>query len=291
MAGEVRGQAPVKAEQRSIQTKNFRMHLNRTGAGNREAVVFLHGSGPGATAWTNWRFAMPVLGDTFDCLAPDLIGFGASDHPDPAPSGMHAWIEVWMQQVLELLDTLGHKTAHVVGNSLGGGLALHLANRYPQRFKRIALCGAIGVPFKINPKLDTIWGFFSDPSVKKMAEIISWFAYRPETLKDQLESIAKTRYDMAMSPGVSRSFKAMFPAPRQKHIDDFVLPDETLGRIKHPVLLIHGRDDVIVPVETSFYLLQKLPNVRMHIIGQCSHWTLVEYADVFERQLRDFLTH
>lgn len=290
MAREVRA-APVAAEQKSIRTKSFQMHLNRTGAGNKEAVVFLHGSGPGGTAWTNWHFAMPVLGDRFDCLAPDLIGFGASDHPDPPPSGMAAWIDLWMRQVIELLDTLGHETAHVVGNSLGGGIALHLANRYPQRVKRVALCGAIGVPFKINPKLDTIWGFFGNPSVEKMAEIISWFAYRPETLKDQLASIAKTRYDMAMDPGVVRSFKAMFPAPRQKHIDDFVLPDATLATIKHPVFLIHGRDDVIVPVETSFYLLQKLPNVRMHIFGQCSHWTLVEFANEFERQLRDFLTH
>jgi len=54
------------------------------------------------------------------------------------------------------------------------------------------------------------------------------------------------------------------------------------------VLLVHGRDDLIVPVETSYYLLNRLPNVEMHIIGRCSHWTQIEHSQRFHELLTHF---
>ena len=148
--------------------------------------------------------------------------------------------------------------------------------------------GSVGVPFAMNAKLDAIWGFYTNPSVEKMREMIGWFAYRPETFSEDLGTIARMRYDAAMDPKVRRSYQTMFPAPRQRHVDACVLADEALERIEHPCLLIHGRDDLIVPLETSLYLLQKLPDVRLHVFGQCSHRTQIEYAEEFERLLRDF---
>lgn len=278
----------VAVEQFEIPTRPFRTHLNRAGAGKREAIVFLHGSGPGASAWSNWRLALPVLGEAFDCLAPDLVGFAASEHPAALPVGVRPWLDLWVQQIVGLLDALRIETAHLVGNSLGGAIALHLAHRHPKRFERIALMGPVGVPFTMNPKLDAIWGFYSAPSVEKMAEMISWFAYRPSAFSEDLGTIARMRFEAAMSPGVQRSYETMFPAPRQRHIDDCVLPDEALAGIGQPCLVIHGRDDTIVPLETSLCLLQKLPNVQLHIYGQCSHWTQIEYADSFHELLLRF---
>lgn len=93
-----------------------------------------------------------------------------------------------------------------------------------------------------------------------------------------------------MDPKVRHSYLAMFPAPRQRHIDECVLPDEALARIDHPCLIIHGRDDTIVPLGTSLYLLQKLPKVQLHVYGQCSHWTQIEYADNFHQLLLQFFS-
>lgn len=180
------------------------------------------------------------------------------------------------------------ESVNLVGNSLGGTIALHLANRYPRQFKRIAFMGTSGVPFKITPKLDAIRGFYSDPSVEKMTEMISWFIYNLKAFSEDITTIAQMRFEAAMDPKVIRSYQAMFSGPRQQQSDARVLPDEALAHIKQPCLLIHGRDDMIVPLDTSLYLLQKLPKVQLHVYGQCSHWTQIEYADSFHNLLHQF---
>ena len=60
-------------------------YVNISGEDQKEAILFLHGSGPGVTAWSNWQFALPALDGQFHCLAPDLAGFGATDHPKHIP--------------------------------------------------------------------------------------------------------------------------------------------------------------------------------------------------------------
>jgi 2-hydroxymuconate-semialdehyde hydrolase len=80
----------------------------------------------------------------------------------------------------------------------------------------------------------------------------------------------------------------MFPAPRQRAVDDLVVPELALQQMSHPTLLVHGRDDLIVPLETSNYLLERMPNVHLHVFGRCSHWTQIEYHESFNRLLRAF---
>ena len=273
----------------NVQTGSYETYLNRAGEGNDEAVLFLQGSGPGATAWSNWQFALPALGERFDCLAPDLIGYGKSDHPDDPPRGAEAWLDIWVNQQIELLDNLGLEKAHLVGNSMGGALSLHLLHRHPDRVDRLALMGTMGTPHQITAWLDQLWGFYEDPSEERMAEVISRFVYNPDAVGGDLEGIAEQRYPGAMDENVSSSFASMFPEPRQKHVDDLTLPDLAFQRMDHPVLLVHGRDDGIIPLETSLYLLERLPNVQMHVFGQCRHWIMIEYAAAFNELLSDFL--
>jgi 2-hydroxymuconate-semialdehyde hydrolase len=118
--------------------------------------------------------------------------------------------------------------------------------------------------------------------------VIRWFVYDDTFLADRLDTIAQTRFEAAMNPDVQRSFKAMFPAPRQKALDDLVAPELALRRMQHPTLLVHGRDDKIVPLETSLHLLMHLPKVQLHVFGQCSHWTQIEYAKSFNQLLVQF---
>lgn len=275
-------------EQTSLRTGQLATHLNRSGEGKPQAVLFLHGSGPGANAWSNWQYALPVLGDRYDCLAPDLIGFGQSEHPEDPPQGVTSWLELWISQVTGLLDALELSKVHLVGNSMGGAVSLRLLHRHPEIIDRVVLMGPAGAPHRITKQLDVIWGFYEDPTTERMAQVISWFAYDPATVGGDLDSIARMRLEAAMDPKVRRSFSAMFPAPRQRHVDDLVLPDEAFRRMDQPVLLIHGRDDGIVPLETSLYLLQHLPRVQLHVFGQCSHWTQIEYKDDFNHLLADF---
>jgi 2-hydroxymuconate-semialdehyde hydrolase len=273
----------------TVTTGSYETYLNRAGEGNDEAILYLQGSGPGATGWSNWQFALPALGESYDCLAPDLIGYGNSDHPDDPPQGVAPWLDLWVEQQIELLDNLGLEKAHLVGNSMGGALALHLLHRHPDRVDRVILMGTMGPPHQITEKLDQLWGFYDDPSEERMAEAISWFVYDPDAVGGDLEGIAEERYPAAMDENVRRSFAAMFPPPRQKHVDDLVLPDLAFQSMDHTVLLVHGRDDEIIPLETSLYLLERLPNVQMHVFGQARHWTMIEHAAAFNQLVEDFL--
>ncbi|MCI0394953.1 MAG: alpha/beta fold hydrolase [Chloroflexi bacterium] len=273
-----------------IQTGSSRTFYNRSGAGQAETILFLHGSGPGVTAWSNWQLALPFFDDKFDCLAPDLVGFGATEHPADPPTTMRGWMRLWVDQCLALLDALDIGQAHLVGNSMGGAIALHLLMEAPQRFNRVVLMGSIGAPHTITPEIDRLWGFYEDPSIQAFGNVIRWFVYDDAFLADRIESITKARFEAAMDPDVRRSFMAMFPAPRQKVLDDLVVPALALRRLAQPILLVHGRDDRIVPLETSLHLLQHLPNVQLHVFGQCSHWTQIEFASSFNQLLAQFFT-
>jgi len=271
-----------------LQTGSFTTHCERSGEGQTETILFLHGSGPGVTAWSNWQFALPFFDDKFQSIAPDLVGFGASEHPRNPPTGMSNWMRLWVDQSLALLDGLNIEKAHLVGNSMGGAIALHLMMEAPERFSRVVLMGPIGAPHTITPEIDRLWGFYEDPSLKMFRNVIRWFVYDDTFIADRLDSIAKTRFEAAMNPDVRRSFTAMFPAPRQRVLDDLVVPSLALRRMTHPTLLVHGRDDKIVPLETSLHLLQHLPNVQLHVLGQCSHWIQIEFARRFNQLLAQF---
>jgi 2-hydroxymuconate-semialdehyde hydrolase len=93
---------------------------------------------------------LAALAEEFQCLAPDLIGYGHSEHPEDLPQGAAAWLEVWMNQLSELLDTFSLSKVHLVGNSIGGALSLHLLHRHPERVERVVLTGSIGTPHQIT---------------------------------------------------------------------------------------------------------------------------------------------
>jgi 2-hydroxymuconate-semialdehyde hydrolase len=133
-----------------VRTGDYETYLNRVGEGQAEAILFLHGSGPGTTAWAIWQYAMAALAEEFECLAPDLIGYGQSEQPEDLPQGAAAWLEVWMNQVSELLDNCDLSKVHLVGNSIGGALSLHLLHRHPERVERVVLTGTVGTPHQIT---------------------------------------------------------------------------------------------------------------------------------------------
>ncbi len=275
----------------TVKTGKYETFLNRTGEGNDEAILFLHGSGPGVVSWSNWQFALPALGEKYDCLSPDLVGFGKTEHPKEGeyPEDMTAWMDVWVEQNISLMDELGIEKAHLVGNSMGGAITLHLVDRHPDRFEKMAMMGPVGPPHQISEQINDIWGFYEDPTPEHMKEVINYFAYDPEaTVGGDLDNIAEMRTEAAMTGEVRRSFEAMFPPPRQRQIDGVRLPDGAYEKMTRPALLIHGRDDHIVPLETSMYLLERLPKVQLHVFGQCSHWTMIEYKEAFNELLLDF---
>ena len=261
----------------------FRLH--ETGTPGREAVLFLHGSGPGATGLSNWERVIADLGPTFHCLAPDMIGFGDSSHPDPAPQGMAAFNEVRTAALLDLLDELGLSKVHLVGNSMGGSLALLMTLRAPERVGRVVLMGSGGAPgMPSSPGLQHLREFYADPTAASLRTLLQQFVYDLNPLSDRIEQVVAERMAYVVREDVRRSHAGSFnmDPPRR-----FFHPDE-LATIQHDVLAVHGREDRIIPLEASTYFADHIPNANLYVIGQCGHWTQIEHHDKFVYLARKF---
>ena len=262
----------------SIRTGNFATNVHDLGQG--APVLFIHGSGPGVSAWANWRLVMPELAKSRRVIAPDMAGFGYTERVPGAAYTMDAWV----QQALDLLDALDIERTDLVGNSFGGALALALAIRAPQRVRRLVLMGSGGVPFPITPGLDAVWGY--TPSFQNMRAIMDVFAFDRALVSDEL---AQLRYEASVQPGFQESFGAMFPAPRQRWVDAMASPEAAIRALPHETLLIHGREDQVIPLATSLTLAEWIPRSQLHVFGRCGHWTQIEHNARFARLVGDFL--
>lgn len=263
---------------RRVRTGHFDTHVHDIGQG--APVLMLHGSGPGVSAWANWRLVMPELAKTRRVVAPDLVGFGDTDRP----AGQVYSMDSWVQQALDLMDALDLPRVDLVGNSFGGALALALAIRAPRRVRRLVLMGSVGVPFAITPGLEAVWGY--EPSLEAMKGLLDLFAYSRALVTDEL---AQLRYEASVQPGFQESFRAMFPAPRQTWVDAMTSREADIRALPHETLVIHGREDRVIPLSNSLTLAQWIPNSQLHVFGHCGHWTQIEHAGRFARQVSDFL--
>ena len=245
-----------------------------------DTVLLLHGSGPGVSAFANWRLTLPHLEQEMTVIAPDIVGFGFTERP----ADVSYDLETWTAHAVDVLDALGVAHAHVVGNSFGGALALSLAAHHPHRVDRMVLMGAVGVRFDITRGLDSVWGY--EPSVENMRAIMEFFAYNKSLLGDDL---AELRYQASIRPGVQEAFHAMFPEPRQAALDALCLPEDQVRKIDTPTLLVHGRDDQVIPLKASLGLLDLIDDSRLHVFGRCGHWTQIERSEEFAALISDFL--
>ncbi|MDP3872409.1 MAG: alpha/beta hydrolase [Methyloversatilis sp.] len=271
--------APLNPEiARSIVAAGIKTNYHDLGSGF--PVLMLHGSGPGVSAWANWRLVMPSLAEHARVIAPDMAGFGYTERrPD-----LRYDMDTWVAQAVGMLDALGIERADLVGNSFGGGLALQMAIRHPHRIRRLVLMGSVGVRFDITPALDAVWGY--TPSIEAMRGLLDLFAWDRSLANDDL---AKLRYEASIRPGFQESFAAMFPAPRQRWVNAMASSVEDIKSLPHETLVIHGREDKVIPLDTSLTLAQWIPNAQLHVYGKCGHWTQIEHSARFARLVGDFL--
>ncbi len=274
-------------EQRKVRTGSFDTFFHESGSPDATPILLLHGSGPGANAMSNWQFALPFLGENYHCFAPDIAGFGLSTYPSP-PQGAAAWIEIWVAQMVAFLDALKLKKVHLVGNSMGGGVAMHLVSRHPERFDHVVLMGAVGAPFTATEGLKRGWGYYNTGTKEELAFLVRKFLHNPDILGGDVDAIAANRYQFVMQDSVRHQFEAMFPGDTQTHINAFVLPPESLQKITNPILATHAREDFFIPLTTSEYMVKHLPNAQMHVFSQCGHWIQIEQRKAFNNLVKLF---
>ena len=263
----------------SIEANGIRTNYHDQGSG--DTVVLVHGSGPGVSAWANWRLTIPDLAQRLRVIAPDMVGFGFTDRPE----GIEYKLDTWVEQYVGLLDGLGIEKAHVVGNSFGAALALAVAVRHPERVDRLVLMGAMGIHAPLPEGLDAVWGY--EPSRENMRRLVNLFAYNKAIVTDELVDL---RYNASIRPGFQESFGSMFPAPRQRWVDAMASEDSDIAAMEHETLVIHGREDQVLPMSNALRLHELITRSQLHIFGRCGHWTQIEHAKRFNELVGDFLT-
>lgn len=247
--------------------------------GDGPPIVLLHGSGPGVSAFANWRLNISPLSERFRVIAPDLVGFGYTERPD----GIEYNLATWTRHLGDFLDALGLDRVGLVGNSFGGALSLAFTCANPDRVDRLVLMGSAGISFELTPALDEIWGY--TPSVENMDRLLKLMAYDVSLMNPDL---ARVRFDAASRPGIHEAYSSMFPEPRQASIDRLATPEDEIMRLHHEVLIIHGRDDSILPMDVSLRLFSLIDRAQLHVFGRCGHWTQIEHASRFNTLVGNF---
>lgn len=256
------------------------IETNYHDVGSGAPVLLIHGSGPGVTAWANWRLVLPELAETCRAIAPDMVGFGYTERPADIQYSTDGWVD----HAIGLLDALGIEKTDLIGNSFGGAIALALAIRHPQRVRRLVLMGSVGVPFEITPELDAVWGY--EPSLAAMRGLLDIFAHDRSLVNDELVEL---RYQASIRPGFQESFSAMFPAPRQRWVDAMASAEADIRAIQHKTLVIHGRDDRVIPLSNSITLNRWIDDSQLHVFGRCGHWVQIEHNREFNQLVSNFL--
>jgi 2-hydroxy-6-oxonona-2,4-dienedioate hydrolase len=260
------------------------IHYNDTGEG-KETVVMLHGSGPGATGWANFnRNVDAFVAAGYRVVLMDCLGWGKSDPVVCAGSRS----DLNARTLKALLDGLNLERVHIVGNSMGGHSAVAFALSNPTRVgKLILMGGGTGGPSQFVPMptegIKLLQGLYREPTIDNLKKMMNVFVFDASSLTDALFQ-ARLDNMLARKDHLENFVKSLAANPKQ-------FPDQgaRLGEISAPTLVIWGRDDRFVPMDTGLRLLWGMQNAEMHIFNRCGHWAQWEHAEKFNRMVLDFL--
>lgn len=255
------------------------IHLHEEGDG--APVIFLHGSGAGASGWSNFRHNAAALAERgLRAIMPDMPGYGYSSKPDDRKTYP---VSFMAESIVAMADALGLERFSVVGNSMGGAVALYMALEFRERVERLVLMAPGGLSAREE--------YMALSGIK--ASVAA--AYSPEGLtRDGIRGIFELQlYDTSLITEQVLEERWQIAQLQPKGMIGRVrVPPlaDRLGEITQPTLAFWGQDDNFCPPSGAQALLERLPGVRLVQLTRCGHWVMVEHAALFNRMTGDFLT-
>jgi len=275
---------------REVSTPKGALRYHDSGPDSGSVLLFLHGSGPGVTGWRNFRGVLPTFAEHFRCLILEFPGFGVS--PD---FGGHPMVTA-QRAVLPFLDALGVDKAHIVGNSMGGGVGINFAIQNPERIDRLVTIGGIGTNiFSPSPSegIRLLQEFVEEPTRQRLVDWLKAMVYDQSLVTDEL---IEERWQLATDPQTlaaarrmygKAAFAAMTAAMESA---DRPMPWAMMHKVATPTLLTWGRDDRVSPPDMALIPMRTIPNAELHIFPKSGHWAMIEAKAAFESTVLGFLT-
>jgi 4,5:9,10-diseco-3-hydroxy-5,9,17-trioxoandrosta-1(10),2-diene-4-oate hydrolase len=267
-------------ESKFVAVEGVRLHYQESGSGY--PLICMHGAGPGASAESNFKLNAGPFGEKFRVILYDMPQYGKSDKivlKEPR-------LKYNARLLNGFLDAIGINKAHIVGNSMGGQVAMKLGLDYPERLSRVVIIGSTPMPPIMTPfpvegiKMIAAYYKGNGPSREKLRELLTTIVYDASFLTD---ATFEERYQASIDPEVVELF-----GKRQGEI-----PRENLGpelpKLKAKLLAVWGMDDRFGALDVGLQITRIVPDAQMHIFTRCGHWAQVEHAAAFNRLVLDFL--
>lgn len=258
---------------------NIHYHEVGAPAPDKPSILMLHGSGPGASGYTNFNGNFPFLGDHgYHVIVPDYLGYGLSSKPADFQYKVDAQVEL----MRELVAHTGARTLVIVGNSLGGWFAIHHAIHYPAEVSKLIVMapGGLEPPENFVQQMEGLSEMFRIPlerdfSIETMRKLFNLFMFEPAGVTDQILS---ERLEIARQQPVEvyTTLGGTVTAPR-------------LNEVKAPMLALWGYHDKFVPYRHAQILLDNVPDVHLITSNRAGHWFMIEEPELFNKACLDFI--
>lgn len=255
------------------------------GSGGSSALIFIHGLGG---IWQNWLLNIPPFMDARRIVAMDLPGFGGSELP-AEPISIRGYAKV----VDELLDQLGVERGVVVGNSMGGFIGAELALSFSTRVEKLVLVSAAGlsIEYQRREPLLSLARVWQPVNAHVFAARRDLFARRPRLRRAALQTVV--RYPEKLSGPLTWEILQGQGKPGFVGALDALMSysfRERLREIGMPVLIVWGRNDMLVPVSDADRFEELIgPNARKVLFDDTGHVPMIERPSRFNDLLRGFL--
>jgi pimeloyl-ACP methyl ester carboxylesterase len=265
-----------------IRLSNGYTHYELCGPENGQPVVFVHGfSVPYFIFDPTFSF---LVDSGFRVLRYDLFGRGFSDRPHVQYN-----IDLFVNQLRELLDTFNIKQVNVIGLSMGGAIASTFTVSFPGRVCGLVLVDSIGthpVPLSWMCKAALLPGIseliLSLAGTEQIVQGVASDFFNPELVK-----IFECQCRIQMQ---YRGFRrALLSTLRNKTVDGIPEVYQRLGKLDMPVLLIWGQDDRTLPFEQSRGILSAVPRAEFRLIENCGHVPHYEKSEEVNPIIQQFL--
>ena len=264
-----------------IQAGGVKLHYHEIGQG--DPLICLHGAGPGASAWSNFKHNVGAFAERYRTFLIDLPQYGQSEKVVIREGRL-----TFTARILgAFMEAVGLPTARFVGNSMGGQVCMKMAIDTPHRVDRMAVLGASPISFTALTPMPVegvrlIREYYrppEGPTRAKMRALMETLVGNPAVITDDM---VDERYAASIDPEAVALFTKAPPQNEDLFAD--------LGKITAPTLLIWGQDDRFGALEVGLLLLKRLQNARMVVFPRCGHWAHVERVQEFNHLVLDFLS-